>query len=50
MADAEVAASLPLLHRDPFDRMLVGACAATRRDDRLAGRALEPYGARILSA
>ena len=48
--DAGVAASLPLLHRDPFDRMLVAH--ARRIDATIVSRdaQLEPYGIRILPA
>jgi PIN domain nuclease of toxin-antitoxin system len=50
LADAEVAAGLPMLHHDPFDRLLVaqslrlGATIVSR--DAL----LEPYGVPILPA
>jgi len=48
--DAEVAASLPMLHRDPFDRMLVAH--ARRIDATIVTRdaQLEPYGVPILPA
>ena len=50
MADAEVAAALPPLHRDPFDRILVAQ--ALRLDATIVtrDRLLEAYGAPILSA
>ena len=50
MADAEVAAALPPLHRDPFDRMLVAQ--ALRLDATIVtrDRLLEAYGAPILPA
>lgn len=49
-AHAECAANLPLHHRDPFDRMLVGQAQSegmtlVSRDD-----ALEAYGVAILKA
>jgi PIN domain nuclease of toxin-antitoxin system len=50
MVDAEVAAALPPLHRDPFDRMLVAQ--ALRLDATIVSRdaVLEGYGAPILPA
>ncbi|MFL5768850.1 MAG: type II toxin-antitoxin system VapC family toxin [Chloroflexota bacterium] len=50
MDDAEAAAGLPPLHRDPFDRILVAH--ALRLDATIVSRdrLLEPYGAPILPA
>ena len=49
-ADAEAAAGLPMLHHDPFDRMLVAQ--ALRLDATIVSRdaLLEPYGVPILQA
>ena len=48
--DAEAAAGLPMLHHDPFDRMLVAQ--ALRLDATIVSRdaLLEPYGVPILQA
>ena len=50
IADAEAAAGLPMLHHDPFDRMLVAQ--AFRLDATIVSRdaALEPYGVPVLPA
>ena len=50
MVDAEAAAALPPLHRDPFDRMLVAQ--ALRLDATIVSRdaVLGAYGAPILPA
>ena len=50
IADAEAAAALPMLHHDPFDRMLVAQ--ALRLDATIVSRdaLLEPYGVPVLSA
>jgi len=50
IVDAEAAAALPMLHHDPFDRMLVAQ--ARRLDATIVSRdtQLEPYGVPILAA
>ena len=50
IVDAEAAAALPMLHHDPFDRMLVAQ--ARRLDATIVSRdmQLEPYGVPILTA
>lgn len=47
---AEQAASLPLHHRDPFDRMLVAQAQAEGLTLVTHNRLLEPYGVEILWA
>lgn len=44
----EHVASLPLHHRDPFDRMLVAQCQVERLTLVTADRRLQPYGVPFL--
>ena len=48
LAHAETAATLPLHHADPFDRLLVAQARAEGATIVTHDRALEPYGASIL--
>lgn len=47
-AHAEIAASLPLHHKDPFDRMIVAQAIAEGLTLVTADRRLAAYGVRIL--
>jgi len=50
MHHAEALASLPTLHRDPFDRMLIAQSRAERLTLVTRDRALARYGIKVLPA